>query len=314
MIVCQTCGEHNAPNAEFCGNCGDFLKWTGAQVQAGPVRPDAAPQQPPQHHRPQQTARRQVQPGDLICGQCGSGNVPTRKFCGVCGHSLHDAVTQKRPWWKRWLPTRGPKVRERGSRPRRTSRAAQVRQGIGRAFRWVLALAVLLFATLYGFSEGFRSNVNTEVIGVKDSVAGLFGDPVPVRQSSISATRELPDHPAGLAMDNDPSTFWAAQTDPNTAALTITFDHATDLRRMIIHSGDGKKFLGTARPQRLTLVFDTGKTDDIKLIDKPEQQQHAIKDGDGVRQVQILIAGTYPSTESTDTVISEIELFEKQVN
>jgi hypothetical protein len=32
-----------------------------------------------------------------------------------------------------------------------------------------------------------------------------------------------------------------------------------------------------------------------------------------VRQVQILVAGVFPSTESTDTVISEIELFEKQV-
>ena len=315
MIVCQTCGEHNAPNAEFCGNCGDFLKWTGARVQAGPVRPDAAPQQQP-HHRPQQTVKRLPQPGDMICGQCGSGNVPTRKFCGVCGHSLIDAVIQKRPWWKRWLPAKGmkgAKLREGGSRPRRTHRVVKVRQGIGRAFRWALALAVLLFGGLYAFSQPFRGYVNTQVISGKDAVAGIFVDYVPVRQSSISATRERPDHPAKLAMDNDPGTFWAAQTDPQTAALIIQFDHATDLRRMIIHSGDAKKFLGSARPQRLTLVFDTGKTHDIRLIDKPEQQEHAISGGDGVRQVQVLIAGTYPSTESTDTVISEIELFEKQV-
>lgn len=313
MIVCQTCGEHNAPNAEFCGNCGDFLKWTGAQVQAGPVRPDAAPQQQP-HHRPQQTAKRQPQPGDLICGQCGSGNVPTRNFCNVCGHSLQDAITQKQPWWKRWLPSKGPKVREHGSRPRRTSRAAKIRQGIGKTFRWGLAIAVLLFGCLYAFSQPFRSNVNTQVVQAKDTVAGIFlEDWVPVRQSSISAGRELPDHPAKLAMDNNTATFWAAQTDSKTAALTIQFDHVTDLRRMIVRSGDPQKYLASQRPQRLTLVFDTGKTHDITLTDKPDEQQHSIKNGDGVKQVQVLIAGVYPSADSTDTVISEIELFEKQV-
>lgn len=314
MIVCQTCGEHNAPNAEFCGNCGDFLKWTGAQVQAGPVRPDAAPQQQP-HHRPQQTLRRQPQPGDLICGQCGSGNVPTRKFCNVCGHSLHDAVTQKQPWWKRWLPTRGPKIRERGSRPGRVRRTTKVRQGIGKAFRWALAIAVLLFGGLYAFSQPFRSNVNTQVIDAKDTVVGMFVEkPVPIRQSAIAASSELPDHPASFAMDNNTATFWAAKTDPKTAALTIQFDHAADLRRIIVRSGDPKKYLGSQRPQRLTLVFDTGKTHDIPLIDTPEEQQHAIKNGDGVKQVQVLIAGVYPSAESTDTAISEIELFQKQVN
>ncbi|WP_434441113.1 NADase-type glycan-binding domain-containing protein [Lentzea sp. E54] len=313
MIVCQTCGEHNAPGTEFCGSCGDFLKWTGAPVQAGPVRPDTAVQQQP-HHRPQQTVRRLPQPGDLICGQCGSGNVPSRRFCAVCGHSLHDAVTEKQPWWKRWLPGRGPKVRESGSRPPRTRASTKVRQGIGRAVRWGLVLAVLLFGGLYGFSQPFRANVNTQVIEAKNTVAGIFvEDWVPVRQSSISAAQERPEHPAKLAMDNDKGTFWSAPTDPRTAALTIQFDHTTDLRRVIVYSGDPKKYLGSQRPQRLTLVFDTGKTHDITLTDQPDQQEHAIKNGDGVKQVQVLIAGVYPSTESTDTVISEIELFEKQV-
>ncbi|KJK42262.1 hypothetical protein UK23_37940 [Lentzea aerocolonigenes] len=314
MIVCQTCGEHNAPNAEFCGNCGDFLKWTGAQVQAGPVRPDA-PQQPQPHHRPQQTLKRQAQAGDLICGQCGSGNVPTRRFCGVCGYSLVDAVAQKQPWWKRWLPTKGPKVRESGSRPRRVKRSTQVKRGVGRAFRWALAIAVLLFGGIYGLSQPFRSTVNTQVLNGKDAVVGLFNrDLVPVRQSSISAAQERPDHPAKLAMDNDKGTFWAAQTDARTVALTVKFDHVTNLRRMIIFIGDGKNYLGSQRPQRLTLVFDTGKTTDIPLVDVSGEQQHDIKNGDGVRQVQVLVAGVFPSTESTDTVISEIELFEKQVN
>ncbi|MGW6449148.1 NADase-type glycan-binding domain-containing protein [Lentzea sp. NPDC055074] len=311
MIVCQTCGEHNAPSTEFCGNCGDFLKWTGAQAQAGPVRPDEPQQQQP-HHRPQQTLRRQPQPGDLICGQCGSGNVATRRFCAVCGHTLLDATVERQPWWKRWR--KGPKVLESGSRPRRVRTTTKVRQGVGTAVRWTLVVAVLLFAALYGFSQPFRSSVNTQAVAAKDAVAGIFVEKwVPVRQSSISASQERPDHPAALAMDTDKGTFWAAQTDPKTPALTIRFDRRTDLRRMIVYSGDPKKYLGSQRPQRLTLVFDTGKTDDITLTDAPDEQEHAIANGDGVQQVQVLVAGVYPSTESTDTVISEIELFEKQV-
>ncbi|MFD5825205.1 NADase-type glycan-binding domain-containing protein [Lentzea sp. NPDC060358] len=312
MIVCQSCGEHNAQNTEFCGNCGDFLQWTGAPAQTGAVRPDAARAQPQAHHRPQQTLKREPQPGDLICGMCGSGNPDTRRFCGVCGHTLVDAVKQEQPWWKRWLPAKGPRIREHGSRPRR---ARRVRQGVGRAVRWTLVVVLLLFGGLYALSQPFRSTVNTQAVAAKDAVAGIFvEDWVPVRQSSIAAAQERPEHPAALAMDNDKGTFWAAPTDPKTAALTIRFDHATDLRRMIVYSGDPKKYLGSQRPQRLTLVFDTGKTHDVTLTDQPDQQEHAIANGDGVTQVQVLVAGVYPSAESTDTVISEIELFEKQVN
>ena len=31
---------------------------------------------------------RRLRPGDLICGQCGEGNPPVRRFCGRCGDSL----------------------------------------------------------------------------------------------------------------------------------------------------------------------------------------------------------------------------------
>lgn len=40
MIVCPECGTRNSPGTQFCGECGSFLEWEGADQQAaapGPV-------------------------------------------------------------------------------------------------------------------------------------------------------------------------------------------------------------------------------------------------------------------------------------
>ena len=34
MIVCRSCGFHNADADAFCGSCGNFLEWTGEKVYA----------------------------------------------------------------------------------------------------------------------------------------------------------------------------------------------------------------------------------------------------------------------------------------
>ena len=44
-----------------------------------------------------------VNPGDLVCGQCGEGNDPSRRFCRRCGASLAagDGI-RPLPWYQRW--------------------------------------------------------------------------------------------------------------------------------------------------------------------------------------------------------------------
>jgi uncharacterized membrane protein YvbJ len=49
-VVCSNCGENNAPDRKFCGECGAPL------------------------------AR--------VCARCGSTNAVTAKFCGECGASI----------------------------------------------------------------------------------------------------------------------------------------------------------------------------------------------------------------------------------
>lgn len=55
MIICTMCGNHNADNDAFCGDCGKFLEWNGEQVVEPETvvvveRPDPEPvEEPPKN-------------------------------------------------------------------------------------------------------------------------------------------------------------------------------------------------------------------------------------------------------------------------
>ncbi|HKT01312.1 MAG TPA: zinc ribbon domain-containing protein, partial [Rugosimonospora sp.] len=99
MIVCKTCGHNNQDGDQFCGSCGDFLEWTGEQVDAAPPAPHAdltVPQSQPAPVLPQEVAQRPTavlapettrtpQPGDWACAGCGEANPLGRHFCRRCG-------------------------------------------------------------------------------------------------------------------------------------------------------------------------------------------------------------------------------------
>jgi hypothetical protein len=82
---------------------------------------------------------RQLQPGELICGECGEGNAPARKFCKRCGHSLASAETVRRPVWKKLWPTKKVKTLEVGERPGRAGT-----KGTRRPSLWPLIAFVVL--------------------------------------------------------------------------------------------------------------------------------------------------------------------------
>src|SRR5699024_1222381 len=65
-----------------------------------PVKPQAP--KPRRHVEPARTEEPPPAPGELICGACGAGNAPHRKFCRRCGATLEDAPVQgKAGWWQR---------------------------------------------------------------------------------------------------------------------------------------------------------------------------------------------------------------------
>lgn len=301
-----------------------------------PPIPDSGPvarKPQPQEMRPQAPVRRrptapttpspptrELQPDDLICGTCGEGNAPTRRFCSRCGESLQTATvvpTPPTPWWRKILGLFERKAHPAGARPKRRPSLLTLR-GLSRTLRRMLFVALLLAGLFYAVFPSMRSLVNGLVIDGKDRVNALIGrKDVAVRPISTTATAELPDHPAGLATDLMTNTFWSAP-DAARPKLMVVFDHPTRLTRAIVHNGDGTgDFPALDRPRELHLVyFDDSNTvlgaSDVTLNDTPSTQEVQLAGSPGATRVEIEVRSVHPAQRDSDLALSEIEFFERQ--
>ncbi|MEV4146877.1 zinc ribbon domain-containing protein [Amycolatopsis sp. NPDC049691] len=323
MVIYAECGHQGPADVEFCGECGRYLKWD----DDGPVAVRAQPvvqQQVVQPAEPLAPVRQPVQrtvedevltPGDLICGRCGKGNAPTRNFCSRCGASLAESEVVKTSWWRR-LFGRKPKEHKAGERPgkdgvrRRTGRAGAARRTVGKVIRRAVAVALIFSALIYALYQPFRGAINTAAAGLWSQVTGIFETKLnPVHPVKVTATAQTNGHAAPLVTDNAKNTFWAAPGDRE-QVLVFTFDHPADLRKAFVYSGDAANFPAEHRPQKLHLVFSTGKTYDMVLADTPDSQELPIENSEGATSVELHVTGLYRSLAGTDVAISEIELFE----
>ena len=384
MIVCRSCGSHNADGDTFCGSCGDYLEWTGEKLEPAsakpavaeseqsaseqraseqraseqraaaaliaPVPPEADPDLqdrpapaiptppspverkpqpeplPPQPVRPRRPAApvvtapptRRLHPEDLICGDCGEGNPPTRRFCSRCGGSLQTATVVPTPWWRKVLRFfQQRRVHPAGARPKRRTRLLTLR-GLTAAFRRVLLVAALLAGLLYAISPSMRGVVNERVLAGKEWVESAISQkPVAVRPTSTAATAQLPDHTAEQATDLGNNTFWAAPDAAAKPKLVLQFDRLTRLvRAIVVNGGSGDEFQALGRPRDLHVVYFDGEivtgTFDVTLEDKPDEQEIKFGRGDGATRVEIQVMSFYRSPQSPGLALSEIELFERQ--
>jgi len=262
---------------------------------------------------------RRLEPGDLICGECGEGNPPIRKFCSRCGASLGQAEVVRTRWWKRLVPWRRVKVHEAGSRPGqrgvRSGRGGKLGAGLRRVFpmvRNVAAIVLLLGGIVYSIYPPFRVEANQRYFAAKNKVVSMvIPQYVPVRPTKVTATVALPDHPAEMVADGFSNTFWAAPGESN-PALVFTFDHEINLGRAIVRLGNSAKFQSAHRPQQLHLVFSNGGTFDLNLKDTPDPQEVKIEGGKGSTSVEIHVQSLFRSLDGTDTAVTEIELFERK--
>jgi hypothetical protein len=287
-----------------------------ATTQPEAVVPQEAAKKPPQVRR--QPPSRKLQPGDLVCGECGEGNSVTRKFCSRCGTSLAEATVVKTPWWRRLLPRRGAKVRKSGERPKRRGRGGKTKLGVFvsttfKTLRRVVALALVVGGVAYGLFAPFRGFVNeraAEAKGVFERT--FFPQYAPVSAAEApTASAALPDHPANMAVDGQSNSFWAAPVGGVEPNMVVKFDRTVDLAKLIVHNGDGAGFKESARAQKLHLVFSNGKTTDVNLQDRPDPQTLEIENGEGINSVEIHVVATFKSVSGTNLAISEIEFFEE---
>jgi hypothetical protein len=273
---------------------------------------------------------RRLQPGDLICRECGEGNPPVRKFCSRCGTSLAEAEIVKKKWWQKLFPKRNKKVLEAGQRPGREGVKKKKKvawQPIMKYGRMIIGGLILFGSLLYTFYSPWRSFVNEKYTSAKDWVNDLiFQQAEPVRptgdnqftvSSQIPQTDENPDDefPAqGLvenAFDLRTTTHWISglpSTDPQ-PTITVNFGRPVDIDRILIHNGAGDPdlFQTFNRASVLHVIFGTDSAD-IELEDSADEQTRDLEIR-GVESISIQVRGVFDAPGDASTAIAEIEFF-----
>jgi hypothetical protein len=283
------------------------------------VEHDQPPEVEPQQAKPRPAAVRQtrpaakLRPGDRVCGECGEGNLPTRKFCSRCGESLASAAVVKVPWWRRLRRRRGPRTAAAGARPGRPgdSRGKQVLRTTLRRARTTITVLLVTFTVLSGFYPPLRSYVVQQASTAKQKIRGLADSALaPVRPATVQGSKSAAGHPPKAAFDTYTNTAWmAAWNEKSPPTLTVQLDHAVALRKLIVSNGDPKNFAGTIRPATVELSYSNEKSELITLGDSPEPQQIALHDAIGVDKFTITVVTVYPAQDARDLAVSEIELF-----
>lgn len=264
-----------------------------------------APELPRQAPKTDVTTGQRYKPGDLICGNCGAGNSPERHFCQRCGANLSAAVVVKMPWYRKLLPARKPVAA--GTRPS----SAPTERAWGSAFVRVIALGVVVVVVLgYAVVPPVRTGVNNS-IGSIYAAAHRHFQPViyPQHPLSASASSAIATHPAGLTIDGIKDSYWAANTTTDKQPwLKLTFSGPTDIDTILITSGAAASFTTLARPKAVHIVFSDKTTADLTLKDDPNPQSYDLT-ARQVTSMEIHITSTYPSAQSPDVAINEVELF-----
>ena len=306
-----------------------------APTQPGATAPGTERARP----APKRVNTRELNAGDLVCGQCGTGNPSTRKFCRRCGTTLAEAVAVKVGFFARLRRRfrRKAKSFEAGQRRKSTTGAPSTRKGIGNKFRIVwfrlnnhlLKIgAVLGLAAMLGLGvEPIRQKLHLP--NVRETVLSKirqFSKPVydSVRPEAASADSTATDHGAALAIDLGDNTYWAAAPAANGgvgSTLKVTFAKPFDLGRILIHAGaqgdetPGNGFVNEPRPSelRFTLNNDKANTKTVAVKDTADAQTLTVK-GKQVTTVTIEVTGIYPAVEGKgrSVAITELEFFQRR--
>jgi hypothetical protein len=257
-----------------------------------------------------------LRPGDLICGQCGEGNPPARKFCSRCGTSLTEAVPAHVPWWRRLKFKRGPRVTAvpAAGAPGRPSSGRDAKLSMRKLYRkgrLVVGALVLVAGLIYGAYPPFRNLINSKVTSVKSKVTNSVDVHfVPIHAVTVKANSQAKGHPGALAVDSFTNTYWLAPfsyTDYPT--LTLTFTHPVTLTRMIISLGASGNYLVDSRPELLVLLFSNDESFTLNPQDSPKAQTLNIHSATEIKSVKIEVEGIYPGSNRAEVAISDIELF-----
>ena len=315
---------------------------SASPTQSAPVKPDepaamqpqaAQPQarqpqaQQPDARKPAVEQKRRVvaapaakagepeyKPGDLICGNCGAGNDPARRFCRRCGTNLVDAVVVAPPPWYRRIFRRRDRALKAGERPKWMG--DQERRGgsvnwLNRAFKLrrlvmgLLLLGVGLGIASYAFLPDVKGQVDNGINQVRRMIMPSYG---PITPHDFAGPA-LTDHEPELAFDGGSNTYWAANSGP-TLALTVTFDRQFDLGAVLMSTAPVATRTEFDRPKTVELSFPNSDAKPIvlNLQDSDKQIQNSGLEAKGVTVVVLTFKDYYPAVAGSDSVLAMTDI------
>ena len=273
---------------------------TPAAPAPAPVRPGVAAPKVPRRSVPLDDRR--PAPGEIVCGACGAGNVPTRKFCRRCGADLVDAPVVKNPWWRRIFTRTHAPGPVAGTRPERVTRKKLPSRPV------LFAILVAVLAVAAYVQRGPLRNVADTVL---DRVKGTQL----VNPKAITASDAAPGHPAELARDGATNRFWAPGKagDGKGSFVQASFDKPFRLVYLRVFNGSSGElapYLTQARPHsvRVTVIRSSGKqtVKVIQLKDQPGKQEFHIAVSDA-SSVRLTIESAYGATAGRLVALAEVE-------
>ena len=301
-----------APTAASAG-AGAGAAPVAQQPQA--VKP-AKPVNRPTSRRPTERVRT-VNPGDLICGQCGEGNDPKRNFCRNCGASLKEATVVSIPWWRRIFKRKPKAPVPAGTRPGRGrgggEGAHREMPDVGGLLKKLGLVAVAILAIVALAVPSVRRGVPRNLNGV---IKKFIYHYVPVSITKADAFgSELPGHTAANVFQGDVNSFWASPPPkPGTKVrIRLTFNHPQEISLLRITSGDPTNFAGSSRPSVIEYQFSDGKTHPPLQVENLQTPQKFKVSSAKAAYVDIVIDSVYPVAGSPYySAISRIEAFVKK--
>ncbi len=270
-------------------------------------------------------------PGDLVCGSCGSGNDPARKFCRQCGSSLVAAVVEPTlPWWKRFFARSKKKVPPpRATGPGHPSKRTQRKRNVRKVLGWVrMGAALVAVAGVLGIAAvpALRTKVTDFTSCKSRQVRAVIKPPLKsiALTSKAVASAELPDHPAVKAFDTNIATFWQAPPDPSSGAgstLTVDLAGPSTVRQIHFFPGLPKDKAPNSQPtpKNVTMTFlsregdkDVSKQERFTLNSNVAEEDQLLKLKKAkkhVVKVQIAIVDVLPNQGGNQVAITDVQLF-----
>jgi hypothetical protein len=282
-------------------------------TDAGPAQPSGQPaERMPAAVQPGQPVRRRPpvapveeprpapRPGERVCGRCGTGNDPSRRFCRSCGAPLAEAAVVRLPWWRRLLGAlAGRSAYAAGER--RSRRDFSVARRLVRLLALVVVLAVLV---VFG-----RPLVSTAVNAVRDRMR----DPVYFHPVDVTASSARRGAAAERIADGASNRYWAPAGKAEGAWVEAAFGEEVRIVEVMVTPGVSKKpeeFLAAGRPRDIELRASTadGGTKTVKAVlrDEPGPQTVTVKTT-GVLRIRLTVRSTYGPGADPPVAVGELE-------